>query len=285
MSPDSPNASGHLLLSTDYMAVASCRHGTFLFNRNDLVVGRSMELYGEWCEPELQILDQIIQPGAVVLDIGANIGTHTIPFARKVGDAGRVYAFEPQRLIFQTLCANVALNALRNVLTYHAGVSNVPGTMHLPVIDPRQPYNFGGVALQEHLKGEQLAVITIDELKVPTCQLIKIDVEGAEVSVLEGARKTIEQHRPVLFVENNTQDRSSSVIAAVQSLDYNAWWHFTDYYQPNNCRKNSRNVFLNSRPEANLLCFHRNHNVSLEGFLPVTGPEDDWLKALQRRTG
>lgn len=59
-----------------------CRHGTFLFNRNDTFVGRSLELYGEWCEAEIELLAQVVKPGDVVLDVGANIGTHAVPFCQ-----------------------------------------------------------------------------------------------------------------------------------------------------------------------------------------------------------
>jgi len=64
------------------MHIKACRHGVFLFNRKDLMVGRALNLYGEWCEGELHVLHQLISTGAVVIDVGANIGTHTVPFAR-----------------------------------------------------------------------------------------------------------------------------------------------------------------------------------------------------------
>ena len=120
----------------EYMVMKTCRHGAILFNQQDTFVGRSLDLYGEWCEAEIDLLAQVLKPGDVVLDVGANIGSQTVPFAKFVGDSGRVVAFEPQRLVFQNLCANLALNALRNVVTYDAGVGKDAGWMHLPVFDP-----------------------------------------------------------------------------------------------------------------------------------------------------
>jgi FkbM family methyltransferase len=120
----------------EHMVMKTCRHGTLLFNQQDTFVGRSLDLYGEWCEAEIDLLAQVLKPSDVVLDVGANIGSHTVPFAKLVGESGRVVAFEPQRLVFQNLCANLALNALRNVVTYDAGVGKDAGWMHLPVFDP-----------------------------------------------------------------------------------------------------------------------------------------------------
>ena len=89
---------------------AECRYGTLLFNQNDRFIGKSLELYGEYSEGEIDLFRQVVQPGTIVLEIGANIGTHTLFFARQVGHDGLVIAFEPQRLVFQCLCANMALN-------------------------------------------------------------------------------------------------------------------------------------------------------------------------------
>ena len=95
------------------MAIKTCRRGTFMYTVNDAFIGRSLDLYGEWCDDEVHILGQILPQGAVAVDVGANIGTHPVGFARSVGPRGLVIALEPQRLVFQTLCGNVALNGAR----------------------------------------------------------------------------------------------------------------------------------------------------------------------------
>src|ERR1700759_4504087 len=100
------------LVENRYLGVKRCRHGGFMFNRNDAYIGRSLDLYGEWCDFEIQLLSRFINPGDTVVDVGANIGTHTVAFANLVGAGGVVPAFEPQRRLFQMLSGNVALNAL-----------------------------------------------------------------------------------------------------------------------------------------------------------------------------
>ena len=124
------------------------KHGLFLYNKNDLFIGRSLETYGEWCERELDVHLQIIKPHDVIIDVGANIGTHAVPFARKVGSGGFVYAFEPQRTVYQTLCANLSLNCILNVKCLNMGAGKQRGTVKIPVLDPEVEQNFGAVNIE-----------------------------------------------------------------------------------------------------------------------------------------
>ncbi len=265
-----------------YMALKRCRHGTFLYNVNDRFIGRSLDLYGEWGEAELEVLGQLIQPGQVVLDIGANIGTHAVFFAQRMQGQGMVHAFEPQRLAFQNLCANLALNAITNVQAYRAGAGDQRSMIHLPVLDPTRNQNFGAVPLHDHAAGEPVEVVRVDDLGLRACHLVKIDVEGMEARVLAGARETIQRHRPVLFVENNTVERSREIIEAILSLDYRAYWHIAAYFNPDNFFGNPENVFADFQPETNILCFHRSAPVNIAGFQQVQSVDDDWRQALAR---
>ena len=127
--------------------LTQARHGQFLYNRHDVYIGRSLELYGEWSEGEIDLFRQVLQPGMVVVDAGANIGTHTVALARAVAPNGVVYAFEPQRIVFQTLAANVALNSLTNVICQQRALGEAPGIARVPPLDYAVANNFGGVEL------------------------------------------------------------------------------------------------------------------------------------------
>ena len=96
--------------------VKRCGEGATIYNVNDEYIGRSLDTYGEISREEVDLYRQILQPSMTALEVGANIGVHTIPLARCVGPGGRVVAFEPQRIVFQMLCANVALNALTDTV-------------------------------------------------------------------------------------------------------------------------------------------------------------------------
>jgi hypothetical protein len=73
------------LVEHRHMAVKRCKHGLFMYNRNDAFVGRGLDLYGEWCEFEIALMRLFIKPGDTVVDAGANIGTHTVAFATRSG--------------------------------------------------------------------------------------------------------------------------------------------------------------------------------------------------------
>jgi FkbM family methyltransferase len=262
------------------MAIKTCRRGTFMYNVNDAFIGRSLDLYGEWCDDEIHVASQILTEGAVVLDVGANIGTHTVGFARSVGPRGLVIALEPQRLVYQTLCGNVALNGLTNVSTMLAAAGATRGEVIMPSLDPRATQNFGAVKAQTQGQGEMADVIPVDELGLRRCALIKVDVEGMEAQVVEGARKTIERCRPALFLENDTVEGSRAVITAVESVGYKAFWHIASYFNPRNFFGNPDNVFAQYQPQGNMLCVPR--ECPFTGLMPVEGVDDDWKKAVAR---
>ncbi len=268
------------LVESAHMAVKQCRHGTMMYNVNDAFIGRALDLYGEWCDEEASVLGCVLNPGDVVVDVGANIGTHTVFFAKKVTEVGLVFAFEPQRLVFQTLCGNVALNGLTNVVTFQSAVGEARGQLVFPPIDPRVKYNFGAVAGAASGAGEAVDVLPIDELGLPRCTLIKVDVEGMEAKVVAGARETIARCRPALFLENDTVERSREVLEAVESVGYKAYWHIANYYSPRNFFKNRENVFAPYQPEANVLCVPK--ECPFTGLPPVEGLDDDWKKAVGR---
>lgn len=248
-----------------------CRHGRMLYNVNDIYIGRSLELYGEYSEGEMEILRQVLRPGDVVMDIGANIGTHTVFFARVVGPGGAVLAFEPQRLVFQTLCANVALNSLVNVWCHNAAIGENTGTIIVPTLDPWTPNNFGGLALGMHPAGDPVPLLRADSIPLPRCRLMKIDVEGMELPVLRGAAGIIERHKPILYVENDRAERSRELVRHIASLGYELYWHTPPLFNPSNYLRNPTNVFGDTA-SFNMLCVHRSLKHDLRGFRPVEVP-------------
>jgi|SRR3989344_4100535 len=264
------------------VAITRAKHGYFMFNTNDSFVGRSLREYGEWCEKELDLLGQVVRPGDVVVDVGAYIGTHSIFFAKKVMNRGWVYAIEPQRLVFNMLCGNIALNGILNVKAIYAAAGSATGIITVPLLDPNTEQNFGAVQISKYDVGDVVDQICIDDLSLDKCDLIKIDVEGMERLVVKGAEKTINRFRPIVFVENNRTEGSAELIEYLQKLKYKCWWQAAPYYNEKNYLGNKVNVFGKFGMEVNMFCLPKENPIQVEGLEPVMGSKDNWGEAIKR---
>jgi FkbM family methyltransferase len=230
--------------SDGFNVLTDARYGRMLYNRFDIYIGRSLELYGEWSEGEIALFQQLLEPGMIVVDAGANIGTHTVALARIVGPKGAVLAFEPQRIVFQTLAANAALNSLTNVSCQQRALGDTLGLVRVPPIDYAKSNNFGGLPLgQDWAAGETVEVIRIDDLNLAVCHLIKIDVEGMELDVLRGAAATIERCQPALYVEIDRADKRDELLRWLDEHGYVVFGHQVPLYNPANFKANPQNVF------------------------------------------
>ena len=200
-----------------FNTVVETRFGKMICNLHDRFIGKSLMKYGEFSHAECSLFQELILPGAVVIEAGANVGAHTLFLANQVGPEGIVYAFEPQRIVFQTLCGNLALNSIPNVIAMQVAVGAEIGQIQVPQPDYLHVGNFGAVSLEGSVAGEVVPVATIDSLLLQRCDFIKADVEGMEEFVLRGGEKTIRKHRPVLQTSclwaSCSLDRSSSRLA------------------------------------------------------------------------
>lgn len=139
--------------------------------------------------------------GKEVIDIGANNGSFAVDFAHLVGDEGKVYAFEPQRLIYYQLCGNVFMNGLDNVYCYNLAIGDCTNDVFIqePNYYENGDVNFGNVKISE--VGTNVQQKELDSFNFDNLVFIKVDVQGYELNVIKGAEKTIAKHRPYLFVE------------------------------------------------------------------------------------
>lgn len=258
------------------------RHGVFTYPVTDQHVGRSLDLYGEWAEAELQLLTTLLQPGAVVVDVGANLGTHAIRLAQAVGPTGAVFAFEPQRVMHQLLCANATLNGLTWLRCLHGAVGAAPGGLVVPDVDYAAPGNFGGLSLGSWREGETVPVFTLDALGLPRCHLLKVDVEGMEAQVLDGARGLLDASRPVVYLEHNHPEGNPGVIERLLRHEYACFWHFSPFFRPDNFAGAKEDVF-GGLLDANVLAVPRALAPALRALEPVASPADTARAALERR--
>ena len=258
-----------MVLENRFNKLIEARHGTILYNKNDIYIGKSIEKYGEFSYLEAKIFEQICKAGDIVIEVGANIGAHTLYLSKLVGN-GFVFAFEPQRLIFQNLCANLALNSISNVFAYQEAVSNENGTIIIPECNFKENNNFGGINIENTKNGTTVNKQKLDNFlnKIDRLKLLKIDVEGMEISVIKGASELIKKFRPMIYVENDRQEHSKELIELLWSLDYKMYWHLPKLYNENNFFNDKENIFGNI-VSVNMFCIHKDLDIKVIDMVEV----------------
>lgn len=217
--------------------VLSTSHGTLIANRNDYRMvsatsgyGVGFQLFSNGCfDPEevatavtlLNVRHKYFGDGVVGLDCGANLGVHTIEWAKALHGRGSVIAIEAQERIYYALAGNIAINNCFNARAIHGAVGAAVGTIDIPVPDYSLPASFGSLELRQTKNSEFIGqtinpdrnqpvrLLTIDSLALARLDFIKIDIEGMELEALEGGRATIEQHKPVMLIESIKTDKAA----------------------------------------------------------------------------
>ena len=239
------------------------RHGVLCHVAPDLVIGASLRIYGEWAEEELWLLSHVIRPGDTVLDLGANIGTHSLAFSRFTGPTGRVIAIDAQARAFRLLCLNMALNRADWVVPINAMVGGTLSLRMLPEVVQNEE-NWGAVSYaqmdEQSVDGNgpllPLPVVSIDSLRLSNCALIKLDIEGMELDALQGSTETLARCRPAVYFEQTSERNFGSICALLDSLAYDLFWHVARPFNAANFRRNHRNAFGETR-EVNVLAIPR----------------------------
>jgi FkbM family methyltransferase len=242
-------------------------HGTFHGPADDLITRQLVE-FGGHTRNELAMVLSFVAPGDVVLDVGAHIGTFAVPLARKVGKEGRVFAFEPTSANHEFLVRNLREN-------------EVDGTVHVERLgagDRRETLrscrpegNSGAAFLCEHEDGEAVETVALDQWweersrgAAHRVAMIKIDTEGMDCRVLQGARRILERDHPVLYFEFNprTLARAGSSVRELEDLLAELRYHCFVNLGPRNSARDDFRLGRIRRPRelgdfGDVLAFHR----------------------------
>lgn len=153
-------------------------------------------------------LKQFVTRSKYIVDAGANIGCHTVSYGLFNPEC-KIWSFEPQKKLFDILVKNVKQNNIKDrVKIYNAGLGHTEMDVNLVNIESVEDkahmgWNKGGMGIGKG--GEKMKLMTIDSLDLPGLDYMKIDVEGAEGLVIQGAKKTIEKFHPIICFEHNGQ--------------------------------------------------------------------------------
>lgn len=179
--------------------------GPFVYHPSDYL-SRRLFLHNDFEQAELQYAIDRARAGGTILDVGANVGLYTAACARAVGDRGRVIALEPSPVTFQRLTATCSALGLSNVTLVEAAAGQISGTADLVSGRGSREVHQHLADVREYAAADRfpIQVRRIDDLcgaEVDRVTLLKIDVEGHEVSALAGAEQILSCRRASLIVE------------------------------------------------------------------------------------
>jgi FkbM family methyltransferase len=239
-------------MEKSYVKSVDGRWGKCHFFEQDEYIGKSIFNYGEYNPDETEyILALAAKAGKdkLVLDIGANIGV----IAQALAYAGfTVEAFEPQPEVFELLTANFKGKA------HNVAVGEARGVTIMPKLIYSERFNFGGVSCETTSRsrgGIEIPVEKIDDYKFDNVGLMKIDVEGFEERVLRGAVETINRCSPILYLEDDREQKSASLHAFLQELGYRWEPHRPPLFRPNNFFGKAENVWPKNFISKNIVCY------------------------------
>ena len=226
--------------------LASTNHGSMLVNRYDYHavnnsaygVGFQLFLNSAFDPEEIDVAIKLLETrklnygeGVVAIDCGANIGAHTIEWAKYMHSWGSVIAFEAQERVFYALAGNITMNNCFNARAIWAAIGASSGEIGVPIPDYFSAASFGSLEIRktdstefigqaiDYENLQKTRLMAIDELNLPRLDLIKIDIEGMEIEALQGAQETISRNRPQLIIEK-IKSEESQLIAFLDNLDY-----------------------------------------------------------------
>ena len=216
-------------------------------------------------EPELRaVFRKLIHKDDVILDIGANIGYHSLLFSEACGPEGKVYSFEPVKKNYAQLIKNIALNKIKNInpLNFALGNSDINLVIDIEESGP----NPGSISLLNVSKtGEEISCRDADKallaMNIKKIDFIKIDVEGYEWFVLESLKNIIKETRPIIIFEWDSNYQANSNINA---SDFHAYFSSLNYelFHTEN-KLNLKVDDLNAIKSANILAKPIENNFSI----------------------
>jgi len=193
---------------------------------------RSIDHLGTaWTMLDEQPASYMFQPedGETVLDVGANIGLYTVRASRLVGSQGKVIAIEAEPANFDALLLNLKLNQTNNVIPLNLAAWNRETMLDLHLFDCVQSHSLVSIPEEAHLRTIRVEARPLDrvleELGVESVDWVKIDVEGAEVEVLQGLEKTMSRSPNLkLLVEVHTNETAEKCLSLLKKRGYEIRW-------------------------------------------------------------
>jgi len=231
------------------LEITSSNVGDFLIYKNDNVISKAIRLYGEYCHAEVKVLSKFMdEKNQVFLDIGTNIGYHSV--GMHLATDCQVLGFEPNFKHFSVAAYNCKL--FPKIQLINRAVSNKESKFFMKDFDESMDSNYGDIHISD--EGREVESVVIDKMNISRCNVMKIDVEGHELEVLEGATKTISKTRPVIMYEAMEWDVWTECYSFMAKKRYKQYWVACRTAPIGNTFKNPEENPFGNATVSNILC-------------------------------
>ena len=239
-------------LPPDIARVTETRYGVMEYFPDSSVEARSIAWYGEFLQPQLDLLARLVRPGARVVEVGSGVGAHALALAQLVGAEGHLLLYESRPLIQRVLGLNLAANqAFRSVTT-----------MRRDLAGPRE-------------SGAGSPTETLDELRLERLDLLKVQSAALAAAILDGASETLWRLRPLLFLAAADPVAATDLSARAKQFGYRCWLMETALFNRANFNRRETDIFAVQKAVA-LLAIPEEIDVAiaLDGCVEVTEGHD-----------
>ena len=221
-------------------AVAETRSGILQYLHDDSDIANSISWYGEYLQPQLDVIIRLIVPGAVILEVGAGMGVHSLALARAAGVTGQIHVCDADPVAQRILRQNLAANRLSNVTLLKRQIGGVPRPRALS----SDKTSVGGPTT---VTAAYPAVDTIDELHFERLNWLKINEGHDAAYVLTGAAETLWRLRPFLLVAAPTSEKLNEIANVAKEFSYRCWSMETPLFNPDNFNRRTGDIFRGKR--------------------------------------
>lgn len=193
-------------------------------------------VFGDYELPTIRFLRSVLKPGSVCLDVGAQMGYLSLAMATAADRRTVVHAFEPESNNAARLRENVALNSLNNITLHQTAVSTVDGSLKLYLSNDRNAGTHSTVYIESNVSSEfvEIPSVTLEsfarEKRFSSIDLIKIDVEGAEIDVINGALTVLKQHKPLVIMELSDHLQQARGQTCMEFKEFMASYGYSAYF-------------------------------------------------------
>jgi len=208
-----------------FSAVAECRYGIVQYLPDEAWVGDSLGWYGEYLQPQVDLLARLIRPGTTVVEAGAGVGEHALFLAAALGEAGHLFLYESRPVVKRILQQNLGANRITNVTLMRRTLGAV------------------GEAADRNAE-------TLDELQLERLDWLKINGSVSALDILDGGADTLWRLRPLLFVAVPDEAALSALASRVQEFSYRCWRMDTALFNPQNFNRRDTDIFSGRRALA-----------------------------------